>query len=411
LRKLSFVDLNRNAIAGSIPDEFDRLIAMEFFDLRYNKVTGHLPLWMGARWPELKALSLSNNHMSGVLPEGLGGLQKLKTLTLANNNFTASLNPIMNLKSLEFLYLEKNRFEGNVDDEFLQDMENLVQVDISSNDLGGQDLPLHLFQHSSLQVLDLSDNSIMGTIPLFNILDNTAMQYLGLSDNILTGSLPESIVKLKSLRHLDVTGNDLIGTMPASLAGMPKLTYVFLSENGFDKGPIPDFFGDMKQLRELSLSGTQRTGALPSEWLGELNHLVLFDVSYNEMTGSIPSVIWEHPNLSYLLLNRNKFTGDLPAGISDDTKLNMLLLDNNSITGDLTEACQKLKIDWLIADCQEISCECCKCCADNEPRCNDDILYANNDFSWEYNYTRVAYAFSPEILFEATPKVRTTVGH
>lgn len=404
LTKLHFVDLNRNSLTGpAIPDTLERLTDMQFFDVRYNQLTGYIPLWLGTEWSQITELALADNAMGGLLPDSMNLLHNLKSLALANNDFDGTLAPILNLNSLEFLYLEKNRFSAVVDDQFMADMENLIQVDISSNRLTGTDIPLHLFQHPKLQVLDLSDNNIMGQLPL-DIPVNTKLMYLALSDNILTGSLPPTIDQLQALHHLDMTGNDLSGPIPTALASMPKLTYLFLSENGFTEGPIPDFISSMHQLRELSLSSTSRTGTLPQQWLGGLDHLILFDVSYNKIGGSIPANIWNLPKLSYLLLNRNELTGALPDGIADASLLKMVLLDKNDVTGDMSAVCQQQNtiLNTVVADCDDlVGCTCCQCCSDSEVRCNDDILYTNMDFSWEHNYTRTSYAFSPEILFES----------
>jgi len=443
LTKLNFIDLNRNALRGpAIPDEFVQLTRMTFYDLRYNsQLTGTIPLWIGTQWSQLTELALADNQMGGTLPASMMGLQHLKSLALGDNDFedgvyddddksdtTTTSSILTSLTALEFLYLERNKFKMVVDDSFLAGMDNLIQVDISSNRLTGTDLPLHLFQHSKLQVLDLSDNNIMGQLPTFagsssgsSGMDdrattttspiNTALQYFAISDNILTGSLPPSMLHQLSvnLHHLDVTGNDLSGPIPDSLADMPKLTYLFLSENGFNQGPIPNFIPNrMHQLRELSLSSTQRTGVLPPT-LNALSNLILFDVSYNQMEGTIPAVLWQLPKLAYLLLNRNSLTGTLPTGVvanANYAPLKMMLLDKNDIQGDLTDVCttvaKQTALKTIIADCDDIAgCTCCQCCSDSELRCNDDILYTNMDFSWEHNYTRTSYAFSPAILFES----------
>lgn len=396
------MDLNRNSLTGEIPNELERLSNMQFFDVRYNRLRGTIPSWIGQTWTRIAELALSHNYFDGTLPTSMSNLHELKSLALSNNKFTESLEPILRLNSLEFLYLENNTFTGQVNDSFLRDLENLIQVDISRNTLSSTDLPIHLFQHGKMQVLDLSDNNLMGTFPT-DLVDNTALHYLALQDNIMTGSLPNTLDQLQNLHHLDVTGNDLTGTMPAGLSNMKKLTYLFLSENSFTPGPMPAFLSAMHQLRELSIADTQRSGTIPTEWIGGLDHLVLLDLSYNKMTGTLPPVLWDLPQISYLLLNRNNFTGTMPSGVfAKAPHLDLFLLDKNSVTGDINEACNlHQEVQHMIVDCEEVVCDCClKCCSDYEPKCNDDLLYSNLDFSFENNYTRTSYAFSPQILFE-----------
>ena len=416
LKKLHFIDLNNNNIQGPIPDQYESLSQVHFFDVRHNQITGTIPDWIGNAWRNVGELALSFNNMTGTLPESLGNLTSIKTLTLAHNSFDSDLAPIQGLTTLEFLYLEGNQFRGTLDGTFLAQMPKLIQVDISSNRLGGQGLPFHLLQHSTLKVLDLCDNNISGTLPHLNS-TNPVLQYLSLCDNALSGSLPRTISKLDKLTHLDLTNNDLTGEIPSSLATMQFLTYLFLSQNAFDKGPIPEFLSGMDHLRELSLADTQRTGTVPGAWLDLLDPLVLMDLSRNELTGTLPSQLWELPHLEYLFLNRNQLTGEIPSGITSSTNnhtnsLQVLVLDKNNITGTLTDACTvkdshgdaSHAIETIIVDCadssREIMCDCCVCCSDEDASCNDEIWDLNVGFDWEQNYTRVAYAFSPQILKE-----------
>jgi Leucine rich repeat/Leucine Rich Repeat len=372
---------------------------MIFFDIRNNHLQGTIPDWLGDNWINLEVLTLAENQMNGPLPTSIQKLSNLKTLSLAHNLFESSLEYISGLQNLEYLYLQKNHFTGSVDDTFLDGSSSLIQMDLSSNELTSSHLPSHLFSFPNLKVLHLGDNSLMGILPdPFG--KNTRLEFLSLSDNILTGPIPDSISELSSLKHLDLTDNQITGNIPVSLISMTSINYLFLSENNFDPGPIPDFLSSMTQLRELSLSLTRRTGTLPGKWLGSLPNLVLLDFSFNDLNGTLPSVLWEHPQLHFLLLNRNQFSGSLPSGISD-TQLQLLALDKNNITGDFSEVCTLNAVN-VFTDCGEIICNCCTCCEDENPKCNDDLLYSNEDFSWDYDYQRNYYAFSPLILINST---------
>ena len=47
----------------------------------------------------------------------------------------------------------------------------------------------------------------------------------------------------------------------------------------------------------------------------------------------------------------------------------------------------------------EVSCSCCSlCCHDSDPDCNNFDWRVNLDGIWEYDYQRVVYSFSQEIL-------------
>jgi Leucine-rich repeat (LRR) protein len=374
---------------------------MQLFDLRHNELTGSIPDWIGTSFHNLAELGLSFNRMTGTLPISMNQLEKLKTLALAHNDFESSLSRIMSLPALEYLYLENNRFKDTVDEQFLIDATRLVQLDLSSNLLTGQGVPHHFFAYPNLRVLDLSDNQINGTIKDVRIRKHP-LEFLSLSNNSLSGTLPTTIANLKSLRHLDLTGNHLSGVIPSTLGNMQPLSYLFLSENDWTPGPYPLFLSKMSNLRELGLRATNRTGSLSSQWFERLQLLELFDISNNEMTGNIPSRLFQNSHLHFLLLNRNEFDGELDAD-TIDSNLELLFLDKNKIKGNLTGLCIGSNMT-IVADCseKEIVCDCCHCCADSDVMCNEYVWYMNEEFSWGNKYNRTGYAYSPALLMPKT---------
>jgi len=402
---LDFLDIKRNSIVGSIPDSFQKLTKLNFFDLRFNFLTGTLPDWFGSALSKLTVCALTGNELSGEIPNSLGQATLLKTLALEGNRFHGAMQIINALSNLEYLYLDDNMLSGHMDDTFLANLGALVNLDISGNLLTGN-LPAHLFQRKSLTILDVHENQIGGSIPEF-VAENTALSFLSLYQNSLTGSVPASIENLKSLAHLDLTSNKLNGTITQAIGSLQNLTYLFLSSNGFIPAAIPnyDFFSGLTKLRELSLGQAHRFGEIPN-WLGNLSSLILLDLSSNHLAGTIPETLWELTNLRYLLLNRNRFVGTISSKVSQLTDLTMFLLDKNNFIGNLKDFCSKSSsINFLSADCApgsvEVTCPCCKlCCQDRNKTCNDDILFANFDPSWEHNYTRISYSFSPNILYE-----------
>jgi len=57
------------------------------------------------------------------------------------------------------------------------------------------------------------------------------------------------------------------------------------------------------------------------------------NLSYNELTGSIPPEIGYLTNLTYLYLNNNQLTGEIPSEIGNLTNLERLILFDNQLTG------------------------------------------------------------------------------
>jgi hypothetical protein len=61
--------------------------------------------------------------------------------------------------------------------------------------------------------------------------------------------------------------------------------------------------------------------------------------------------------------------------------------------------------EFLSADCggnfEQVYCTCCTiCCEESNPECNDEIVLANLDARWETNFSRTAYNFGPNSIFD-----------
>lgn len=123
---LSYLNLSRNQLTGSIPTGIGELTALDTLDLSYNKLEGGIPPEIG-RCISLRVLSLSGCHLSGKLcasdPKdeqmrgnggnraGLGGLTKLESLRLDGNIFEGPLpSGFGKLSRLEILQLQVRFF-------------------------------------------------------------------------------------------------------------------------------------------------------------------------------------------------------------------------------------------------------------------------------------------------------------
>eukprot|EP00542_Grammatophora_oceanica_P014906 CAMPEP_0194033670 /NCGR_PEP_ID=MMETSP0009_2-20130614/6263_1 /TAXON_ID=210454 /ORGANISM="Grammatophora oceanica, Strain CCMP 410" /LENGTH=723 /DNA_ID=CAMNT_0038674387 /DNA_START=157 /DNA_END=2328 /DNA_ORIENTATION=+ len=406
LNSLDFMDLKHNSITGILDNNLGKLERMSFVDMRYNNLGGEIPHWMGLQWKKLTVLALSHNQFTGTLPQTLGQATALKTLALDDNKLEGDMMVLNPLRNLEFLYLDNNELTGTVDEDFLRPMSSLVHLDLSSNILTGKlSHAPHFFTMSALKVLDLHDNDLTGSMFDGDLTeDNEVLEYLSVYDNVIEGTLPQTIFHLKKIKHLDVTGNELVGRIPDTFPSMTDLSYLFLSNNAWDEGPFPEDLSTCTNLRELSLSTSSRTGTIP-KWIDQLENLVLLDLSINKFGGTIPDNLWDIPNLHYVLLNRNDLTGIIPSAMHNAPSLNMVMLDKNDLQGDLSQHCSMPQLQFMSSDCEgndpEVKCSCCHlCCRDDDPNCNDNIMYANLDLQWEQNYTRMSYAFSPGIIFD-----------
>uniref|UniRef100_A0A0D9XBD3 Protein kinase domain-containing protein n=1 Tax=Leersia perrieri TaxID=77586 RepID=A0A0D9XBD3_9ORYZ len=166
---------------------------------------------------------------------------------------------------------------------------------------------LGLIEH--LRHLDLSGNALNGTVPA-ELLRAPELRVLSLAGNGITGALSEQIGQLRSLRALNLAGNAFSGSIPANLTILPNLTAVSLANNFFSgelptggfpalqvldvssnllNGTLPSDFGSAA-LRYVNLSSNRLAGAIPPEMATRMPANVTIDLSYNNLTGAIPTV-------------------------------------------------------------------------------------------------------------------------
>lgn len=74
-------------------------------------------------------------------------------------------------------------------------------------------------------------------------------------------------------------------------------------------------------------------GMIPAE-IGNLR-LFQFLAQFNQLTGTIPSGLWENRELDMLRLDNNQLSGPISQQIGDLSRLRDLRLANNTFTGSL----------------------------------------------------------------------------
>ncbi|KAK6927830.1 Leucine-rich repeat-containing N-terminal, plant-type [Dillenia turbinata] len=139
--------------------------------------------------------------------------------------------------------------------------------------------------------LRLPAMGLSGQLPA-NVFGNlTQLQTLSLRFNALTGQLPQDLGQLDELRNLYLQGNKFSGEIPSFLFGLGNLVRLNLAGNKFS-GEISTDFNKLTRLGTLYLEENQLSGTIPD--LSTLN-LTQFNVSYNDLSGSIPSKLSTFP--------------------------------------------------------------------------------------------------------------------
>lgn len=155
--------------------------------------------------------------------------------------------------------------------------------------------------------IHLPGDSLINNIPPGVFGNLTGLRTLSLRFNALTGQLPSDLSLCVDLRNLYLQGNKLSGEIPAFLFGMTNLVRLNLAMNNFSGEISPDF-NKLIRLRTLYLENNTLTGALPQLNIPDLEQ---FNVSFNELTGTIPSTLGSK--------KKEAFLGNLLSGCPIDT--------------------------------------------------------------------------------------------
>ena len=282
--------------------------------------------------------------MTGPIPEWLGDLSNLETLSLRYNALTGPIpDALGNLSNLAVLRLSYCALTGPIPDA-LESLSNLYELHLEGNELTGP-IPDALGNLSNLAVLNLRGNALTGPIP--DALGNLSnLETLSLSYCALTGPIPDALGNLSNLETLNLGLNELTGPIPDALGSLSNLQWLTLRYNALT-GPIPDALGNLSNLYELDLEGNELTGPIPDA-LGNLSNLAVLRLRGNALTGPIPDALGNLSNLEVLNLSYNALTGPIPDALGNLSNLWRLDLSYTwGVSGPLPEGLRLSRLRWL----------------------------------------------------------------
>ena len=223
----------------------------------------------------------------------LNNLTSLRLLDLSKNDLHGAIpsSIFSNLKSLEYISLSYNHFEGSFYFGSLFNHSRLVVFDLSSNNkylkvetenptwsfplfqlklllLSNYTLnwpsrvvPSFVFRQYDLRVVDLSYNNLTRDVPTWLLDNNMKLEYLSFESNSLTGVLDfRSNSKHFHMFLLDLSSNCIHRELPPFIGSIfPRLEVLNLSRNAL-QGNIPSSMGGMKRLKSLDLSNNNFLG-------------------------------------------------------------------------------------------------------------------------------------------------------
>ncbi|TYI08772.1 hypothetical protein ES332_A09G024600v1 [Gossypium tomentosum] len=330
MENLVSINLTRNLIVH-MPSTIGLLTNLTHFIMTSNPLQSIIPphIW---NLNKLMTLHLGNCQLYGSIPPNIGKLKSLVNLHLSSNMLVGPIpSSVNNLTNLVSLVLYGNQLNGSIPQEIGR-LTNLTTLYLS-----------HL---GKLSHLDLGANNLSGEIPsflthwlnpfIFELLTN--LQLLSLDRNLLHGSIPYEIGNMTNLIELQLDSNHISNSTPSSLLHLPNSLHLSMASN-LSEGPIPHEIESLNALGylvlDMDLSDNKLSGPLPSQ-IGNLIPLRIgglclnqLDLSHNIISGDIPSQL----NSQNIDLSHNLLQGVIPSQFGNLTHLSILDLSWNNLTG------------------------------------------------------------------------------
>ena len=297
--------------------------------------------WHGLRTADghVTEIDLSNNGLTGVLPQELGQFTKLQVLDLQENNLSGSIGPwIQSLTSLVKLRLQQNRLAGSIPEE-LGNLVNLEYLNLRSNQLEGR-IPESFDQLTQLKGIWLHHNNLSGSIDeSITNLPHLGILWLGqnpgFSGAVTLQSIPQRLpvdVYVDGTNlciHSTADENHLLGLQTTdseysclSHDELSALKSLYRSTNGvdwinhsgwnFDWHPraqdVGRWFGiDIKDgsVRSLNLERNHLSGHVPPQ-LSSLHKLEALHLDGNPLQDTLPGELAQLNNLKVFSVNETQ---------------------------------------------------------------------------------------------------------
>eukprot|EP01031_Cornospumella_fuschlensis_P026119 gene26119-31539_t len=278
-------------LTGSLPDEIAGLAYASFLDLDYNALGGTIPLGL-CNLTKLEKLSMRDNFLIGFIPRCLQtNLTSMNSMSLHNNLLDGPITEFGQLNLLRYLSYSYNELTGTLPESF-------------------QNLP-------SLAIIFLSHNHLHGSIDA--MANATAASQLSLSHNIFSSTVPESYGQLTELNYLYLEVNNLYGSLPTSFGSMSELIYIIVYNNFFT-GPLPSSMANLTGLIELSLDANYFSGSLAEDVVGNWTLLEQANLYSNLFSGSLSSAFTTLARLGVLMVQDNAMTGTLRSAFNTSSQ-------------------------------------------------------------------------------------------
>ena len=345
-----------------------------------------LDQWLGIETDSIgrvSSLDLSDNGLSGYMPDAMGLLANMTELRIGRNALSGRLPLALTSVPLqEFDYTDTSLCVADDDDfrQWLGDIPQHTGTGVQCPPLTEREALGWLYRRTDgprwiestgwlteapladwygvetdaagqVVGLDLGGNRLTGPIPA-EISALTALTSLNLRANRLEGAIPGELGELSELRELYLDSNALTGTIPPELGDLVRLEQLNLRRNQL-AGSVPPAIGQLANLRIMNLSGNRLSGPIPPQ-LGDLGRIARLELGWNQLSGSVPPELANLSNLTYLSIVRNFLSGPIPAELGELDRLRHLDLGLNQLSGGIPSELGALgAVAWIgLADNQ-----------------------------------------------------------
>ncbi|URD96281.1 LRR receptor-like serine threonine-protein kinase [Musa troglodytarum] len=310
---ISEIDISNASIIDAMPNWFWGLISTtEYVIISGNQISGHVPNLLHLN--NLYWLDLSSNYFEGGIPTSFKNLCKLQNLMLSGINISKDLLEFDEIfsgcvkMSLENLGLSGTNISGLLP-EWLFQLRKLKSLQLEQNLISGP-IPVSIGQLASLQELFLSQNHLNETIPESVGLLSQLVS-LGLGHNNLEGAMSEAhFGNLTELKDLYLSSNSLAVKVKSNW--LPPFRLESLSMDSCKQGPeFPAWLQSQINISEIDISNASIVDAMPNWFWSLISTAEFVSISGNQISGHMPNLLHLH-NLYELDLSSNDFEGPLP---------------------------------------------------------------------------------------------------
>ena len=284
--RLTILDVSNNRLEHLKHAELFKLQSLVSLKLANNRLR-NLPAYFG-QFKAMRTLNISSNFIDS-FPEFLCGLESLVDMDLSFNAIASLPNAISKLRNLERLVITNNRLTGSLPETFVE-LLNLKEVDIRYNSLSSIDILARL---PKVEQISADHNAVSVCESGF-----TKIRILRLNSNPVTKF--EILNAVPTLTTLILSNAKLAHIPDAAFDKMPNLVKLVLDKNHFVSLPV--HIGKLRKLEHFSIA-RNALNSLPAE-IGCLTELRFLDVRENNLR-KLPMEIWYANRLETLNISSN----------------------------------------------------------------------------------------------------------